>query len=67
MSVEHPEAAPRSSSERRQKMLALIEERLNAYEPDELVEKLHSYGGAGPTIEDFRAELQHSINSRATP
>ena len=40
-------------SERTQKMLALIGERLAMYSDEETVERLHAYGGVGPTVEAF--------------
>lgn len=40
-------------SERTQKMLALIGERLAVYSAEETVERLHAYGGVSPTVEAF--------------
>lgn len=39
--------------ERVEKMLKLIDERLLAYTVEETIERLHSYGGKGPTIDEF--------------
>jgi hypothetical protein len=39
-------------------MLALIEQRLNAYPLEETLDRIHSYGGAGPTVEEFLEELE---------
>jgi hypothetical protein len=44
-------------SEKAEKMLALIEERLASYSVEEVVERLHSYGGGGPTVDEFLASL----------
>lgn len=40
-------------NERTEKMLKLIEERLNAYTVEETIERLHSYEGTGPTVDEF--------------
>jgi hypothetical protein len=40
-------------SERTQKMLARIGERLATYSVEETVERLRDYGGVGPTVEAF--------------
>lgn len=39
--------------DRVEKMLQLIKERLAAYPVEETIERLHSYGGKGPTIDEF--------------
>lgn len=39
--------------DRVEKMLQLIQERLAAYPIEETIERLHSYGGKGPTIDEF--------------
>lgn len=39
--------------ERTEKMLKLIEERLNAYTVEETIERLHSYQCTGPTVDEF--------------
>jgi hypothetical protein len=38
-------------------MLALIKERLGAYGIEETIDRLHSYGGTGPTVDEFVATL----------
>lgn len=38
---------------RTQRMLDLIDQRLAAYSVEETFERLHSYGGAGPTLDEF--------------
>ncbi|WP_410950898.1 hypothetical protein [Pseudomonas sp. S1(2024)] len=40
-------------SERTEKMLALIDQRLSAYSVEETIERLHAYGGVGPTVNEF--------------
>lgn len=40
-------------AERTEKMLALMGERLSTYTVEETVERLHAYGGVGPTVEAF--------------
>jgi len=40
-------------AERTVKMLAMIDERLAAYSVEETVERLHAYGGVGPTVDAF--------------
>lgn len=54
-------------SERTRNMLALIKERLDAIPTEELLEQLHSCRCDGPTLDEFQADLQQMINSRATP
>lgn len=54
-------------SERTRNMLALIKERLDAIPREELLEQLHSCHCDGPTLDEFQADLQQMINSRATP
>lgn len=54
-------------SERTSKMLALIKERLDSIPTEELLEQLHSCRCDGPTLDEFQADLQEMINSRATP
>jgi hypothetical protein len=39
-------------------MLALIEARLNEYPIEDTLERIHSYGGIGPTVEDFLEDLE---------
>ncbi|WP_122432577.1 hypothetical protein [Pseudomonas viridiflava] len=39
-------------------MLALIEQRLKAYPIEETLERFHSYGGEGPTVEEFLENLE---------
>lgn len=46
-----------SRADRLQKMLSLIEERLGSYTVDETVERLRSYGGVGPSIDDYSESL----------
>jgi hypothetical protein len=49
-------------AERLQRMLELIDERLDAYTIEETAERLHSYKGAGPTVHEFY-EGMHPITS----
>lgn len=42
-------------------MLALIEERLAAYSLDETLDRLHSYGGEGPTIEEYYSSFSVAL------
>lgn len=46
-----------ASSERTQEMLRLIDSRLAAHPIDETIERLHAYGGCGPSIIEFEASL----------
>ncbi|MDM9556403.1 MULTISPECIES: hypothetical protein [Pseudomonas] len=46
-----------SRADRLQKMLSLIEERLGSYTVDETVERLRSYGGVGPTIDEYSEQF----------
>ena len=41
-----------------EKMLELIEERLSKYTAEDTLERLHSYQGAGPTIDEFTEGLE---------
>lgn len=41
-------------------MLALIEQRLNAYPLEETLDRLYSYGNEGPGIEEFLKGLEPS-------
>lgn len=44
-------------NDRNEKMLDLIRERLNSCPVEETIERLHSYGGAGPTVDEFIKSL----------
>lgn len=46
-----------ASSERTQEMLRLIDSRLAAHTANETIERLHAYGGSGPSIIEFEASL----------
>lgn len=50
---------------RTQRMLDLIDQRLATYSVEETVERLHSYGGVGPTVDEFLsiAPTSPSLNS----
>lgn len=43
--------------ERTEKMLNIIEERLNSYTVEDTIDRLHSYKGSGPTIREFFEDL----------
>jgi len=47
------------------RMLDLIDQRLAAYSIEETVERLHSYGGAGPTVDEFLSMVPTSASPNA--
>lgn len=44
------------------RMLALIEQRLNAYTVEETIERLHSYECHGPSVSDFFDSMESPSN-----
>lgn len=50
---------------RTQRMLDLIDQRLATYSVEETVERLHSYGGAGPTVDEFPSMAPTSASPNA--